>query len=283
MDSWGKERYPTDDGVYEVWPYLELDGDPMGFHRVEVFIPRGAEGKTCDVVYMNDGCTAFQPGISGHSWNAHQTATRLVGEGKVDPLIIVAVHARKREYEYLPEKELCGLFVWDGGGLPRYADYLVRLKQFIDATYPTRPERRHSTVVGSSHGGLASFFTGCVHGDVFGNLAALSPSFWAGGVFNLRNTSNYHHMGEALRRDPARRPRIWLDWGLKRGIGFHNCIIEAQATRWGRRMGELLQEEFGYVLGSDLFLHEDAIGGHDERAWAHRFGLLLELYHRRGS
>ncbi len=275
-----KEVYKCNEGRFEVWPSLELDFDNFGWHRVEVFIPNGVKEGRCDVVYMNDGGSAFQPGISGHSWNAHKTVSQLVERGSVVPLLIVAVHARKREYEYLLEKEFCWLG-WDGGGLPDYARFLAGLKEFIDTTYPTNSESRRNSLVGSSHGGLASFYTGCVYSRDFGNLAAMSPSLWAGGVFDLRNTSLIHQVRESFNRNPDLRPRIWLDWGLNRGGGFHNLFIEAQATRWGRRLAGLLQKDFGYVAGGDLFLHEDPIGGHDEQAWAHRFGLMLECFHGR--
>ncbi len=276
-----QEVYTNEDGRFEVWPRLELEGDEFKWHRVEVFIPKGVDEKTLDVVYMNDGESAFRPGLSGFSWDAHKTVASYLAEDRIRPMMVVAVHPRKREYEYLHVKEFSGKG-HTGGGLPRYATYLTNLKQHIDRSYPTNPDAKRSTLVGSSHGGLASFFTGCIHSGVFGNVAAMSPSLWAGGVFNLRKTSLMHLVGESLRKEFTQNPRIWLDWGLKRRAGLHNLIIELLATRWGRKLGRILQDDYGYVSGKDLFIHEDRIGGHDEQAWAYRFGLMIETFFGRG-
>jgi hypothetical protein len=69
-----------------------------------------------------------------------------------------------------------------------------------------------------------------------------------------------------LLADRARRPRLWLDWGLRRDGGPHNGIVEALATLRGREMADLLERRFGYVRGRDLWVEEDADAGHDELA-----------------
>jgi len=43
-------------------------------------------------------------------------------------------------------------------------------------------------------------------------------------------------------------------------------------------MADLLVRKYGYVEGVDLHTHVDEIGGHDEDAWAYRFGLVVNTY-----
>lgn len=56
-------------------------------------------------------------------------------------------------------------------------------------------------------------------------------------------------------------------------------FIESQAAKWGGEMVSLLQHEYRYRLGENLFKYEDLMGGHDEQAWAYRFGLILKQFY----
>jgi len=55
---------------------------------------------------------------------------------------------------------------------------IEELKPLIDRTYRTMPGRADTVLVGSSLGGLISAYAGVHHGDVFGNVGAMSPSTW---------------------------------------------------------------------------------------------------------
>ncbi len=272
-----------DSGYFHTYDSLIIDQDLYSPRKVHVFLPRdySANHGAYPVVYMNDGNTTFWAGgLSPYSWDVPVTLSKLYKERTINPIIIVAVHPLNRSHEYLHVKEFSSPYKKEGGGLPTYSDYLVRLKQFIDCTYNTASARETTTLVGSSHGGLAAFYTGCIHGKYFGNVGALSPSFWVGGVFNLRQTPLMDAVGTFLSPTNPTRPKLWIDWGLKRLGGFHNFFIEAQATKWAAEMVRLLQQDYGYTLNTDLFCYADPSGEHDERAWAYRLGLLLEKYYQ---
>ena len=51
-------------------------------------------------------------------------------------------------------------------------------KPFIDAHFPTLPDREHTFIAGSSMGGLMSLYALLAHNHVFSRAAALSPSLW---------------------------------------------------------------------------------------------------------
>ncbi|MGK7924121.1 MAG: alpha/beta hydrolase [Spirulina sp.] len=271
-----------DSGYFHTYDALILDRDRDSPRKIHVFLPRdySSDRSPYPVVYLNDGNTAFWPdGLSPYSWEVPRILGELYQNQEIQPIIIVAIHPLNRSHEYLHVKEFSTPFKKEGGGLPEYANYLVRLKNFIDRAYNTLKNRTATTIIGSSHGGLAAFYTGCIHGQYFGRVGALSPSFWVGGVFNLRQTPLIAAVDKYLRPDHQNRPQIWIDWGCKRSGGFHNFFIERQAAKWGEKMVELLEKDYGYTLGNNLFKHRDLIGGHDERAWAYRLGLILKQYY----
>ncbi|TYQ25179.1 alpha/beta hydrolase [Pseudanabaena sp. UWO311] len=268
-------------GYFHTYDALQLErGDQP--RKVHIFLPRSyGNHNRYPVVYMNDGNTTFWAGgLSPYSWEVPIVISNLYQQQEIQPVIIVAVHPLNRSYEYLHVEEFTTPFKKEGGGLPEYSNYMARLKSFIDTNYKTISDRKSTTILGSSHGGLAAFYTGCLNCHLFGNIAALSPSFWAGGVFNLPSSPLMQTVDKYLHQDNQFRPNLWIDWGCKRSEGFHNFVIEQQAARWGRRMSELLERQYGYELGKDLFKYEDKKGGHDERAWSYRLGLVLKQFYK---
>ena len=272
-------------GYFHTFDSLVVDPHYDAPRKVHVFLPRGygESRRAYPVVYLNDGNTAFwADGLSPYSWNVAQTLSALYQKKAITPVIIVAVHPLNRSHEYLHVEEFSGFFKKEGGGLTDYTNYLVRLKHFIDDTYQTQKSRDTTSIVGSSHGGLAAFYTGCLQGEHFGKVAALSPSFWVGGVFNLRQTPLVQTLDKYLKPANYHRPQIWIDWGCQHFGGFHNMFIESQAAKWSGEMVSLLQQDYQYILGENLFKYEDLMGGHDEQAWAYRFGLILRQFYSLG-
>ena len=85
-------------------------------------------------------------------------------------------------------------------------DYLVNVfKPEIDRSFPTKSDRKHTFIAGSSMGGLMSLYALCRYGDVFSRAAALSPALEFGpaqleellrGAAFPRDTVLYMDMGE---------------------------------------------------------------------------------------
>ena len=60
-----------------------------------------------------------------------------------------------------------------------YVDFIVQtLKPFIDKTYQTKSSARHTTIAGSSMGGLISMYAMAKYPQVFGKAGVFSPAFW---------------------------------------------------------------------------------------------------------
>jgi predicted alpha/beta superfamily hydrolase len=248
--------------------------------RVEVIVPPAmTTDERRPVVYMNDGNNVFEKNGYGHpGWNVHLALSRFAETGELPPPIIVAVHPIDRSEEYLHVIEFAEGGRRKGRGITEYADYLVRLKSFIDASFPTLSDARSTTIAGSSHGGLAAFLTGTAHPSVFGNAGCMSSSFWAGGVFDIRDCELGRWVRKHVGPGHGLKPRLWIDWGSKRGFNFHNGFIEAQSARWSERLATMLQEDHGYVLNEDLFVWNDLDGGHDENSWSRRFPHMLRAF-----
>lgn len=270
-------------GWFHTYDALDVGGPDDAPHKVHVLLPRDYDacGAGYPVVYMNDGDSSFWPGgAANKSWDVPVALAGLYAEGLLDPVIVVAVEPNDRDHEYSHAPWTGGLDPATCCGVEAYADWLADgVKGFVDANYRTRPEPEHTVIVGSSRGGLASFFVANHRPDAFGNAACMSPSFWVGldpvfgGDFSGGPLASSELVArlEATLADPRVRPRLWIDWGLVFTGGFHNEVIEAAAAARGAEMVELLAGSYGYAEGQELHWMEDPAGEHDEWSWGRRF------------
>jgi predicted alpha/beta superfamily hydrolase len=230
---------------------------------VQVYLPPGYEAepdRRFPVLYLHDGQNVFDTSTSfaGSEWGVDETAERLIHEGRVAPLIIVAInHAgSERADEFAPTRDV---HRQAGGHASRYARFVVEeLKPYVDSTFRTLTDARQTAIGGSSLGGLVTLHIGLEHPDLFGALAVLSPSIW----WDRRAVL------DRVERLPDRLPwRIWLDVGTAEG---RDTVRNTRALR-----GVLLEK--GWVAGRDLHYLEATDAPHSESAWADRVGPMLEF------
>ena len=229
-----------------------------------VYLPPGYDSGAfrCPVLYLQDGQNLFDPhtAFGGQDWHVDITADDLILRGTIEPLIVVGVYNAgvRRISEYTPTKDARRR---KGGKGERYARMMAHeLKPFIDREYRTRRSAAYSGVGGSSLGGLVSLETGLRYPRVFGRLAILSPSVWWDNRSILDMVRAYQF--EA-------RPRIWLDSGTDEGDAPHQTVAELELLR------DALTEK-GWREGVDLRCSVAPGAGHNEHAWAARFGDVLE-------
>ena len=141
--------------------------------HVEIWLPPGydeAPSTRYPVLYMHDGQNLFDPRIAntGVDWGVDESVVRLVDRGIIPPVIVVGVWSTAaRLVEYSP---------WHGA--PDYARFLIEeLKPRIDAEFRTQTGPEHTAVMGSSMGGLLSFYLVTHHSDVFGACGCVSTHF----------------------------------------------------------------------------------------------------------
>ena len=229
---------------------------------VLVYLPPGYDQdqeRRYPVLYLQDGQNIFDSSTSfaGTEWGVDETAERLVHEGRVAPLIIVAIdHAgASRADEFAPTHDT---HRGAGGHASDYARFLVEeLKPYVDRTFRTLTTAPHTAIGGSSLGGLVTLHIGLEHPGVFGALAVLSPSIWWDRRAMLTRVEGL------VERLPW---RIWLDVGTAEG---RDTVRNARALK-----GVLRQK--GWTLGADLHYLEAQDASHSESAWAGRIGQILE-------
>jgi predicted alpha/beta superfamily hydrolase len=220
-----------------------------------VYLPPsyGSDDRRYPVLYMQDGQNLFDPAASfAGSWRV-DLAMDWAAARRIEGIAVgIPNSGEDRIAEYSPfDDPKTG-----PGRAAEYVAYLAQtIKPLVDARFRTLPGRETTGVVGSSMGGLVSLFAGFARPDVFGIMAALSPSLWFAGraIFGLLETAPFHS------------GKVYLDVGRLEG---------AQTLDDARRLRDLLRAK-GYVPGSQLRYLEDRRGSHHEAAWGRRFQAAL--------
>ncbi|MGB6036097.1 MAG: alpha/beta hydrolase-fold protein [Cryomorphaceae bacterium] len=147
--------------------------------RVRVLLPIDYDDTELNypVLYMHDGQNLFsdQESFAGE-WEIDEAMLALEEDG-YNGAIIVAIDngGALRIDEYTPHANP----EYGGGDGDAYADFIANtLKPAIDLEYRTLPEREHTGIMGSSLGGLISFYAGIKYQDIFSKVGIFSPSFW---------------------------------------------------------------------------------------------------------
>ena len=227
-----------------------------------VYLPPGYESSALryPVLYLHDGQNLFDGATSflpGQDWRAGETADAEIAAGRVEPLIMVGIYntGKSRIAEYTPTRAPR----LGGGRADRYGRFLrEEVMPFVHREYRAEGGSERTGIGGSSLGGLVSLYLGLAGRDVFGRIAALSPSVW----WNNRVIHSY-----AERLPPGPRPRIWLDIGTREG----GRIVEDV-----ERYRNILVSR-GWRQGADLHFERVEGGEHNEAAWARRVGPCLRF------
>jgi predicted alpha/beta superfamily hydrolase len=144
--------------------------------RVWIYLPEGysSSSKKYPVVYMHDGQNLFDEYTAGYGeWGIDEIMDKLPAK---DKCIIVGIDhgGEYRITEYDPYDSKYG----KGRGYD-YVDFLVKtLKPYVDQHYRTKTNALHTSIAGSSMGGLISMYAILRYPDVFGNAGVFSPAFW---------------------------------------------------------------------------------------------------------
>jgi len=238
--------------------------------NVIVYLPPGydkSKSKRYSVFYMHDGQNLFDGATSfipGQEWRVDETAEALIKGEKIEPLVIVGIYntgaERVNEYTAAQDPKYKA-----GGKADLYGRFLVEeLKPFIDKTYRTKLDARHTGIGGSSLGGLISLYLAFKYPTVFTRVAVMSPSVWWADNYIVHFTENQSHKSPLL---------IWLDTGTKEG----RDSAEAQRTVEGARLLKMTLIGKGWKEGKNFKYFEADGAEHNEKAWATRMAAVLEF------
>lgn len=253
----------------DIRTHADFNSPQLGNNRtILVYLPPGYEKNVNErypVLYMHDGNNVFDVVGSANNmeWTADETAERLIQEKAIQKLIIVAIYNTENRFkEYTP-------FVdknYGGGDGDKYLAFIVdTVKPFIDKTYRTQADRGHTSICGSSLGGLISLYALQKYPDVFGSAGVVSPALWW----------SERQMLKILPADYKRPIRIWVDIGTGEGKTDGTPGRVVRAVEDARALVKLLEEK-KLKRGEEFAYLEVENGSHNERAWASRFDQVLK-------
>lgn len=172
--------------------------------KIWLYLPKNydATKKKYPVIYMHDAQNLFDAKTSYvGEWNVDEKLDSLNAQ-----VIIVGIEHgnEKRMSELTPYKNS----KYGGGDAHNYLDFIVKtLKPEIDAKYRTKTDAKNTGIMGSSLGGLVSYFAILKYPEVFGKAGIFSPSFW----FNRKEII------ELTNTIPALKTKIYFLCGDKEG------------------------------------------------------------------
>ncbi len=259
--------------------------------NVTVWLPPGYDGSAQrhGVLYMHDGQNLFDPARAPFGeWGVDEVLSGMIARGEAPSTIVVGVwNTPKRYMEYaptdllaaVPEPTRVALAAQTRGPIEAdaYLDFLVHeLKPFIDRTYRTRTGPTDTTTMGSSMGGLISFYAGLKHPETFGAVGCVSIHWPLGsgsgeGVSRERwrtdvQTALSDYLGRAL--PTPSRTRFYFDHGDQN--------LDANYAPYQTHVDAIFAAK-GYVQGRDVLSRGFPGADHNEPSWNRRLSIPLQF------
>jgi predicted alpha/beta superfamily hydrolase len=202
----------------------------------------GSGERRYPVIYLQDGQNLFDPATAfgGNTWMVGETMTLLASEG-LEAIVVAPYNMEKtRIQEYNPFPQ------WRHGRGAAFVEFVAdTLKPIVDHDFRTLGEAEHTTIGGSSMGGLISLYAFCTRPDVFGGALVMSPSLWVahGAAYQVaREQLNPHG-------------RLYIDNGTRESSAHPLAALAI---------------EKGYQEGANLLYVQGKGERHTEPAWARR-------------
>ncbi len=220
---------------------------------IRVLLPRNYWKDTSrrfPVIYLTDGQNLFNPSTAAfRHWKLREFMARQ--PLKRQAILVGIDHGGiDRGHEYAPFSR-----GKNGGQGDAFLQFMVHtLKPFIDQQYRTWSHREATGMVGSSLGGLITFYAGMQYSHVFGKIGALSPSFWF----------NPQVLGLAG-KSPQHKSQIYV-CGSK--TETRSMLPMLEKTYWALKNN-------GYNDGQIRIIARDR-GRHAETFWAREFKPMYE-------
>jgi len=143
--------------------------------KIWIYLPKdySATAKKYSVIYMHDAQNLFDAKTSfSGEWNVDEKLDSL----KAQVIVVGIEHGNEKRIDQLTpfKNEKYG-----GGNADNYLDFIVKtLKPYIDNHYRTKPKAKNTIIMGSSLGGLVSYYAILKYPETFGKAGIFSPSFW---------------------------------------------------------------------------------------------------------
>jgi len=218
-------------------------------HSLRVYLPAGYDENTCrsfPVMYMQDGSNLFFPeeAFMGHDWGIQDKLKLLNGMNAIQQMMIVGIYSVDRMREYTSP------------GYEKYGRSVVEeIKPYIDSHFRTLREPWATGVMGSSLGGVVSFYMGWQWPEVFGNVGCLSSTF-----------THKDDLVDRVIHEQRRDVRFYIDSGWP-GDNYEVGLAMAVALA-----------ERGYRYGHDFLYFAFPNAEHSEHDWGQRLHLPFQFF-----
>ncbi|HET7294499.1 MAG TPA: alpha/beta hydrolase-fold protein [Vicinamibacteria bacterium] len=251
----------TNQGPRDVFPYfqgpaagslshvIELDSTILGRkHLLRIYFPPGYRENTLrryPVLYMQDGKNLFFPeeAFGGREWQVDETLQLLDGMNAADRVIVVGIYSGDRTGEYTKP------------GYEAYARSVAEeVKPEIQRRARVLGSPQETGVIGSSLGGVVSFYMAWQHPEAFGYAGCMSSPF------SLRDD-----LIDRVLSEPVHASKFYLDSGWP---GDNYEVTAGMAMALNQR-GYRPLEDFLHLV----FPHDQ----HDEGAWGRRLHIPVQL------
>jgi predicted alpha/beta superfamily hydrolase len=218
-------------------------------YKLRVYLPPGYAENTLRyyrVLYMQDGHNLFLPeeAYLGNTWSMDDRLDRLDAMSLLEPPIIVGIHPQERLDEYtVPGCYDYGRFV------------IQKVKPVVERRLRVLKGPENTAVMGSSLGGVVSFFMAWQWPEHFGMAACMSSTFGYRDDLFAR-----------VATEPRKNIRVYLDSGWPRDNYEPTLAMRDLLLRRGFEMGRDLMH---FAFPDDL---------HREPYWAGRAHLPLQFF-----
>ena len=228
--------------------------------KIWIYLPKDYETshKKYKVMYLQDAQNLFDDATSyAGEWQVDETLNKIFEKTRKS-LIVVGIDngGEKRIEELSPYKNA----KYGGGNGDNYVKFIVEnLKPFIEKNYRTKPQRKYTTIGGSSLGSLISVYAAVKYPETFGKVLAFSSAFW----FNAKEVNEFISSSKVN----LKQQKYYFIQGK-----HEDEDMEEQT----QRVIENLKSK--NVKSKNIFLKIDEDGKHNEMYWRREFeGAVLWL------
>lgn len=253
IEDWKNPDGPMQTSYGTLESFLIQPTNGIKWRKVHVLLPEGYDPKASiryPVIYLHDGQNQFDSSKSfiHQEWQIDETVANLIRSNKIVAPICVAINNtddRSMEYGDVSENN-------------KYIDFIIhQLKPKIDSTYLTLPDRKNTSTMGSSLGGLIAFSLAWYHPEIFSEAACLSPAFKLRSIDMVTKVKSY----EGNKKDILLyfdNGTVGLEAELQPGIDEMKKSLESKGYRI----------EYTIAQGAE----------HNESAWAKRIEKPLTMF-----
>lgn len=230
--------------------------------KIYLYLPQNYEtsDENYPVLYMHDGQNLFDDQTAYHkrSWRILEELE--AREDWKNRLIIVGIQSDNQRTDELVPYDVT--FEGDknvyGGKANQYLDFIsYTLKPYIDQRFRTLKDPYNTAIMGSSFGGVNSFYAALQYHHIFGRFGCVSNAFHYGFFDKIKK--------DLSRSDISSIYKMHLDFGTKESSnGIENQgYIDSNKEIYELVLKQLHDHQVRLVVVED--------GKHHERDWQKRF------------